>query len=529
MNEILILTAVVIVICIVLNKISNRLGIPMLLGFIVLGMVFGSDGILKIQFDNFAFADYICSTALIFIMFYGGFGTNWSEAKPIAVKAVGLSTLGVVLTAGFVGLFCHYVLKISFLESMLIGLLLASTDAASVFSILRSKRLNLKYNTASILEIESGSNDPAAYMLTVIVMTLIKGQASGGQIAYMLFSQIVYGIGIGLIIAFISSQILKRFKFTTSGFDTIFVVAVAVFSYALPTYVGGNGYLSAYIVGIILGNSKIRNKKTLVPFFDGINGLMQMLIFFLLGLLSYPSKMLDVCGIAILIAIFLTFVARPLAVFAIMTPFRSKISQQLLVAWSGLRGAASIVFSVMAIMNVKAENDIFHIVFFIVLFSILLQGSLLPVVAKKLNMIDDSGDVMKTFTDYSDEVPIQFIKFTLDGKHGWVGKNLTDIILPPDTIVVLIIRGENQIVPDGKTMLEKGDTLVLCAKSSGNIEGVHLSEKRVSGSDKYVGKTLSEIHKDDLIIMIRRGDRVVIPQGKTIVRENDVLVINHKE
>ena len=281
MNEMLILTAVVIVICIILNKISNRLGIPMLLGFIVLGMVFGSDGILKIQFDNFAFADHICSTALIFIMFYGGFGTNWNEAKPIAVKAVGLSTLGVVLTAGFVGLFCHYVLKISFLESMLIGSLLASTDAASVFSILRSKRLNLKYNTASILEIESGSNDPAAYMLTVIVMTLIKGQASGGQIAYMLFSQIVYGIGIGVVIALVASQILKRFKFTTSGFDTIFVVAVAVFSYALPTYVGGNGYLSAYIVGIILGNSKIRNKKTLVPFFDGINGLMQMLIFFL--------------------------------------------------------------------------------------------------------------------------------------------------------------------------------------------------------------------------------------------------------
>lgn len=142
----------------------------------------------------------------------------------------------------------------------------------------------------------------------------------------------------------------------------------------------------------------------------------------------------------------------------------------------------------MAIMNVKAENDIFHIVFFIVLFSILLQGSLLPVVAKKLNMIDDSGDVMKTFTDYSDEVPIQFIKFTLDGKHGWVGKNLTDIILPPDTIVVLIIRGENQIVPDGKTVLEKGDTLVLCAKSSGNIEGVHLQKKEFPVVINMLGK-----------------------------------------
>lgn len=342
MNGILILVAVVIVACIVLNKISNHLGIPMLLGFIVLGMLFGSDGILKIPFDDFAFADYICSTALIFIMFYGGFGTNWNEAKPVAVRAVALSTLGVIMTAGVTGLFCHFILKINILESMLIGSLLSSTDAASVFSILRSKRLNLKYNTASLLEIESGSNDPVAYMLTAIVITLIKGEASGGGLAYMLFSQIAYGIGIGVVIAFVSVKILKKFQFTTTGFDTIFVVAVAIFSYALPNCVGGNGYLSAYIVGIILGNSKIRNKKSLVPFFDGINGLMQMLIFFLLGLLSYPSKMLSVCGLALLIALFLTFVARPLAVFAILTPLKSKVSQQLLVSWSGLRGYATV-------------------------------------------------------------------------------------------------------------------------------------------------------------------------------------------
>ena len=528
MNEMLILTAVVIVICIILNKISNRLGIPMLLGFIVLGMVFGSDGILKIQFDNFAFADHICSTALIFIMFYGGFGTNWSEAKPIAVKAVGLSTLGVVLTAGFVGLFCHYVFKISFLESMLIGSLLASTDAASVFSILRSKRLNLKYNTASILEIESGSNDPAAYMLTVIVMTLIKGQASGGQIAYMLFSQIVYGVGIGLIIAFISSQILKRFKFTTSGFDTIFVVAVAVFSYALPTYVGGNGYLSAYIVGIILGNSKIRNKKTLVPFFDGINGLMQMLIFFLLGLLSYPSKMLDVCGIAILIAIFLTFVARPLAVFAIMTPFKSKISQQLLVAWSGLRGAASIVFSVMAIMNVKAENDIFHIVFFIVLFSISLQGTLIPFISNKLNMIDNNSDVMKTFNDYADEVPVQFLKLKIGNSHPWCDKALKDIDLLPNVLVALIIRNGAQIVPKGDTVIMKNDNVIVSGPSlDKEFEGC-LTEIRIDADNKWLGKSLSDIKfgPDKLVILIKRNEKVVIPTGSTIVREDDVLIMN---
>lgn len=528
MNEILILAAVVILICIFLNKVSNRLGVPMLLGFIVLGMIFGSDGILKIQFDNFAFADYICSTALIFIMFYGGFGTNWNEAKPVAVKAVAMSTLGVIMTAGITGLFCYYVLKIHLLESLLIGSLLASTDAASVFSILRSKRLNLKYNTASLLEIESGSNDPAAYMLTVIIFTLMKGNAGAGEIAYMVFSQIVYGIAIGGIIAFVSSKILTRVKFATTGFDTIFVVAVAVLSYALPTAVGGNGYLSAYIVGIVLGNSPIRNKKTLVPFFDGINGLMQMLIFFLLGLLSYPSRMLSVCGSAILIAIFLTFIARPLAVFAILTPLKSKLSQVLLVSWSGLRGAASIVFSVMALMNIQTENDVFHIVFFIVLFSILLQGTLLPFVAKKLGMLDTSGDVMKTFTDYSEEVPIQFIKFTLDGTHGWVGRNLKDIILPPDTIVVLVIRDKVQIVPDGGTILKMGDTLILCAKSSGNIDGVHLSERRITSGDKFIGKTLSEINGDALIIMIQRGDKVVIPQGQTVIEENDILVINHK-
>lgn len=529
LNTVLILTAIVIFLCVFLNKMSNKLGIPVLLAFILLGMAFGTDGLLKIDFDDFEFAEKVCSSALIFIMFYGGFGTNWHEAKPVAVKSILLSSLGVILTAGFTGLFCRFALQISWQESMLIGALLGSTDAASVFSILRSKKLNLKYNSASLLEVESGSNDPCAYMLTAIIISIINGKASGGTLVYMIFAQIVYGLAAGAAIAVLAVIVLKKFKFATAGFDTIFVFAVAIIAYALPATFGGNGYLSTYIVGIVLGNSAIRNKKSLVSFFDGFNGLMQMLIFFLLGLLAFPSKLPGVVVPSLLIATFMTLVARPLAVFAILTPFGSKLKQQLVVSWCGLRGAASIVFAVMAMMSVKTENDVFHIVFCIVLFSILIQGSLLPPIARKLQMIDSTGDVMKTFTDYSDEVPIQFIRFGVQEKHPWCGKSIKDILLPPDTILVLLMRGNEQIVPNGSTKLQKEDTLVLCAKSTGDIEGVQLSEKYIKSGDKLIGKTLADVGKDSkmLIIMIERRGRVIIPQGNTRIKKDDILVINN--
>lgn len=393
MTTYLLITAVVIFACVFLSKVSSRLGIPMLLAFILLGMLFGSDGILKIPFDNYAFAEQICTVALIFIMFYGGFGTNWQQAKSVAVKAGLLSTAGVVITAALTGVFCHYALHIAWVESMLIGALIGSTDAASVFSVLRSKRLSLRYNTASLLEVESGSNDPCAYMLTVTFIAIAQGSASGGQIGLLIVKQMLFGILFGGLIAAAAVLLLKKIKFSTAGFDMVFVVGIAVIGYALPAVFGGNGFLSVYIVGIVLGNTEIRNKRNLVNFFDGLTGLMQMLIFFLLGLLAFPSRLPQVVLPALLIAVFLTFVARPVAVALVLTPFKGKISQQLLVSWAGLRGAASIVFAIMAEMAVETENDVFHIVFMIVLFSILLQGSLLPLVAKKLDMIGVLADM----------------------------------------------------------------------------------------------------------------------------------------
>lgn len=264
----LLLISSVILLCILLHRISEKIGVPMLLAFIVLGMAFGTDGILKIPFDNYPLAENICSIALIFIMFYGGFGTNWNEARPVAVKSVLLSTLGVVITAALTGFFCYFVLKFSFLDSMLMGSVISSTDAASVFSILRSKNMGLKYGTASMLELESGSNDPCSYMLTAVVLSAMSGTASTGSVLSMIFAQLFFGILFGCLIAFAARFILRHMQFHIAGFDMAFVIAVALLSYTLPSMAGGNGYLSAYMVGIILGNTKIRNKKSLVNFFD---------------------------------------------------------------------------------------------------------------------------------------------------------------------------------------------------------------------------------------------------------------------
>ena len=529
MTSYILLVAAVILLCLSLNKMSNKLGIPMLLAYILLGMMFGTDGILKIPFDNFTIAEQICTVSLIFIMFYGGFGTNWKQAKPVAGKAVLLSTVGVILTAVTTGAFCHFILKMAFWESMLIGSVISSTDAASVFSILRSRRLNLKNNTASMLEVESGSNDPCSYMLTVIILTIMSGELSGSSLVVMIFSQIIFGILVGVVVALAAAFILKKVNFATDGFDTIFVFSMALVSYAGASMINGNGYLAAYIAGIILGNSPLHHKKSLVHFFDGITGLMQMLIFFLLGLLAYPSQLPKILPIALAIAVFLTFVARPVSVFAILMPFRCPVKQQLLVSWAGLRGAASIVFAIMATVSpAYTKNDLFHIVIFIVLFSISIQGTLLGLVAKKLDMIDENGNVMKTFSDYSDEMPVEFVKISIKAGHPWENRKIKDLTSLPDLLLVLILRGEERIIPNGNTVVLAGDKIVLSALSPEENLGICLTEIPIEKDSKWIGKPLSRIKlgEEKLVLVLKRNEKVVIPNGNTVIRENDVLVIS---
>lgn len=530
MEMTLLIGAIVIIACVLCNRLANRMGMPLLIVFIGLGMFFGSDGLLKIPFDDFGFAEQICSVALIFIMFYGGFGTKWSEAKPVALPSVLLSSVGTVLTALLTGLICWLVLGFTMLEGMLVGAVLSSTDAASVFSILRTKKLNLKYRTASMLEMESGSNDPFAYMLTVIILSVMGG-SGGASLGYGIFAQLVFGILFGAGAGLGASWLLKHYSFEAEGFEAGFMFAVAVLAYAVPVMLGGNGYLSAYLAGIILGNSQIASKKKLVHFFDGLTSLMQVMIFFLLGLLSFPSQMPGILPWAAAIALLLTFVVRPLVVTLLLKPFRASWQQIGLVSWAGLRGASSIVFAIMVTVSpVYTDNDVFHIVFCVVLFSILLQGSLLPKMAEKLKMIDQSGNVLKTFNDYSEETQAQFICTRISEKHPWNQKTVQELSMPEDILMVMIRRGAQTMVPQGETRLQEGDEAILCASEYQGQEEMHLVEIHIDAEHGWKDKKVRELglRKGSLILLIRREQGTVIPRGSTQILEGDLLVIREQ-
>lgn len=532
MEFVLLVVAAVILICLFANRISGKFGVPMLLVFIGVGMLFGSDGIVKIPFEDYNIAEVGCSVALIFIMFYGGFGTNWYKAKPVAVKSILLSSLGVVITAVLTGVFCYFALGMDFAGGMLIGACLGSTDAATVFSILRGKKLNLKYNTASLIEVESGSNDPFAYMITMIVLSFMQGEGSVADMAIMLFKQLAIGGACGFALAFLSWYIFKKVSFKAAGLESVYMVAIALLSYAVPAVLGGNGYLSTYIVGIFLGNHPIEGKRNLVHFFDGVTGLLQMLVFFMLGLLAFPSKLPEVVVPGILIALFMTFIARPVSVFGILAPFRCKLNQMALVSWAGLRGVASIVFAIMATAATDfQEYDLFHTVFITVLFSLLFQGSLIPFMSRKLNMIDNTNNVMTTFNDYSEELPVQFIKLNINEGGQWDGKQIKDISLPPETIVAMVVRRGKKIVPKGFTQLKAGDTAVLCAPAMGDTAAISLTEINVTEDSEYCGRRLTEMPPDSgkLVVLIKRGSRVIIPRGKTMFAAGDILVITSAE
>lgn len=524
----LIAAAFIILCCIFGSKISLKFGLPTLLLFILLGMAFGSDGIFKIEFDNYIFAQNISSAALILIIFYGGFGTKWSKARKAAGRSILLSSAGTILTALLVGVFCTFVLKFEPTEGFLIGAVISSTDAASVFAILRSKKLNLKYRSAPILELESGSNDPFAYMLTVIILSIMQGGDSGsvGEFALMFAKQLGFGLLFGGAFAYLGVLALKHIKFEESGFDAIFVCAMAIISYAIPAFFGGNGYLAAYITGIAMGNTDVPGKKALVNFFDGLTGITQIMLFFMLGLISFPSQMAHTILPAALIAVFLTLIARPLAVFLIMKPFKAPMNQIALVSFAGIRGASSIVFAIMVAANdAYTKNDIFHIVFMIVLISISVQGSLLPLVARKTNMIDDGENVMKTFNDYSDENSVQFITLKVYEDGKWAGNKIKDIEIPQGLLIALIKRDGKSLIPYGGTTVLAGDELVLSGVGFSDDKSRIFHEITIE-SDRH-GKRVSELDlpRGDLIILIKRDGDMLVPNGQIELKEDDVLVM----
>lgn len=522
----IVLVSLVIFLSILAEKFSVKLGMPALILFMFIGMLFGSDGILKIPFDNFTVTKDICSIALLFIMFYGGFNTKWKAAKPVAVKAGLLSTVGVVVTALLTAVFCYFFLDFSGAESFLIGAVLSSTDAASVFAILRQKKLNLKDGTASLLEVESGSNDPMAYMLTVIGIGLL-GTSQGTNPVVLVLSQIVLGVVWGVVFAMLAVWLLEKTRLISDGLDTIFMIAIVLLCYSLSGIFGGNQYLSVYLMGIIVGNSRIKNKATLIPFFDGVTSLSQILIFFLLGLLSFPHEMPQILWTALAIAVFLTLVARPVAVFGILMPFKCSVNQCLLVSWAGLRGAASSVFAIMVVAGgASLSHDLFHIVFMVSLFSVAIQGTFLPAIAGKLHMVDGTADVRKTFNDYQDESAITLMRMHIPKGHSWENKYIREVNMPTGSLAIMIKRDQETIITKGDTQILAGDNIILSVPAYEPTDNDQLLEIQIDKTHPWCGKVIADLNipEDELLAMIIRDGQNLIPDGKTVIRENDIVV-----
>lgn len=527
MTVIILGIALIILLCVLADKFSDKLGMPALILFMFVGMLFGSDGLFKVQFENFSAAENICTVALVFIMFYGGFNTKWDVAKSVAGKAITLSTAGVLITAGITTLLCKVILGLTFAESFLIGAVLSSTDAASVFAILRKKKLNLKDGTASILEVESGSNDPISYLLTTIAIGIMTNSDSG-NIFVTIIIQIVFGISVGILMAKLSEFIMTKTRLVAEGSDIVFMIAMVLTCYGLTDVIGGNAFLSIYLFGILMGNSNIKNKKVLVPFFDGVTSLSQILIFFLIGLLTIPSEIFDIIPMAVAIVLFITVIARPAAVFALLKPMKCSTKQCLLISWAGLRGASSSVFAIMAVAaGVSMQQNLFHIVFMVSLFSVSIQGTLLPKVAEKLSMIDDTADVSKTFNDYQAETSLQLTQMYIPQGHSWDQKQIKDISMPTGTLALMIKRGKETIVTKGDTKIHAGDSIIFSVPPYYTNETEILEERILSKNDKWCNKSIVQLKlsKHELIAMVIRGDETIIPDGNTVLLENDIVVM----
>ena len=528
MSTIILFCAIVIFSCIITNKFSSKLGMPTLVFFMFLGVLFGCDGILKISFDDYDLTSKLCSIGLLFIIFYGGFCTRKPDNKKIATQAILLSSVGTILTAGLVFLFCSYALKIPAIESFLIGAVISSTDAASVFSILRSKRLNLKYSTAPILEMESGSNDPFAYILTILGITLLLRQNTS-ELTPLLIKQVLFGVFFGVLIAFLGILTMQKTKLIQQGTDTIFIVALALASFAIPDLLQGNGYLSVYISGIILGNAQIKNKINLIHFFDGITALFQVLIFFLIGFLSTPSKIPQIIVPALLVMLFLTFVARPVAIGTVMLPFKAKLNQIFFISSAGLRGAASIVFAILVVaQSTEFKYDLFHIVFVVVLLSIIFQGTLLPYFARKFDMIDRYSDVRKTFNDFQQESAITLNKIMIKNSHPWLNCKVKDVALSDNALILLIKRNNEKIVPNGETEFCENDEILIGTTVINSNEEINLCETIIDKNHEWLNKKISEINCGEgfLIALIKRGENYFVPNGDSEILLDDTLIFH---
>jgi cell volume regulation protein A len=451
------------------SKISARLGVPALLIFLVIGMIAGSDGPGGIYFDDAALAQQIGVMALALILFAGGMDTNWQSTKPVLWRGASLATLGVLATALAMAFFMHYALGMPFLDGLLLGSIVSSTDAAAVFSML-GRAIGLKHNLKPLLEFESGSNDPMAIFLTLTAIRLIaEPTTSIVELVVFFVQQMVFGGLMGIVLALGMRWLLNNLRLEYDGLYLVVSMGFIFFTYGVISLMGGNPFLGLYLAGMVLGNSTVIHRGSLLRFHDGLAWLMQIIMFLVLGLLVFPSRLPEVAGQGLLIAAFLIVVARPLSVFLGLINARMSVRDKVFVSWVGLRGAAPIILATFPLLaGVPGADNIFHLVFFVVLTSVLIQGTTIRAAAVLLKR----DRPLKNRPRYPFELLSgegmrnELFEVRIDPDSESVGKQILELGLPPDTLVVLLHRGDNLVVPSGGTVIEEDDVLLVLADTS---------------------------------------------------------------
>ena len=467
-ENILLIGAVIWFVSILLSKTGYKFGVPVLLVFLLIGMLLGVDG-LGIEFDNYKHAQIIGMVALTIILFSGGMDTKFSDVKPILGAGVVLSTLGVLLTTLFTGFFIYgishafsHVIHIPLTLALLLAATMSSTDSSTVFNILRSQKMGLRNRLQPLLEFESGSNDPMAYMLTIVMIQIIQ-DGSADVSAWSILFNFVMQFGFGLIFGYLLGRacvwIINKIDLQNKSLYPIMMLSFIFFIFSFTNLFKGNGYLAVYVAGIVMGNSKLTENKSISSFLDGIVWLVQIVMFLVLGMLVNPHEMFKIALPALIVGVFVIFVGRPLSVFLCLLPFKGIAKRsRIFISWVGLRGAAPIIFATYPMVaGVPGASFIFNMVFFITLTSLIIQGTTITKVADwlRLSMVKDDGP-----ENFGVDIPEE-LNTILQQQVVKDEAYLKDYPLPEGTLVMIVERRNKYIVPNGQLFLKKGDKLLL--------------------------------------------------------------------
>lgn len=467
LGSLLLATSVLLLLSVLASKASARLGIPALVLFLLIGMFAGSEGPGGFEFDYPRLAQYVGVVALVFILFAGGFDTDWASVRPVLWQGIALSTVGVGLTTILVAGFAVYVIHFSLLEGLLLGSIVSCTDAAAVFAVLRSGHVGLQARLKHLLELESGSNDPMAVFLTLGFVSLLTNHTASLLDLLLMFAlQMPMGLLLGWVMGTASVLIINRIELEYDGLYPVLSLSLVLLTYGLTDVLGGSGFLAIYVTGLVMGNIQFVHQRSLMRFHDGLAWLMQITMFLALGLQVFPSRIFPIIGIGLLVSIFLMFFARPLSTLLTLALTQMSLKEQLFISWGGLRGAVPIILGTFPIVAAVPQADmIFNLVFFIVVTSVVLQGTSLPLVARWLRLESPLPSTQENMLllESPDSIRTGLTEITISSTSAVAGKQIVSLGLPEQVVIMMVSRNGHAFIPTGRSALQAHDKLLVFA------------------------------------------------------------------